>query len=885
MDNIKAPFFGGDPKNALFKWTTPLDASNFREFFESQLYIPVTLDVTESEYNALLPEEQNAKKFVRFFTPGAFAEPTKGNLYLKNNANVSCIKLVCIDIDPEKVKNPETGDWEETGVYPAAPIVDNPKILHSVLDGLNFAAYTTLNHKTGRPRIRIIIECSGFHPDLYPKAVEVFGSRLGLAYVTSESKVISQAMFRPTVFKDTDLTVNHPVFACNVKGQALTPEMFAGVTESTTGTPTPQKTTGGGFLDGLEFLRPKSEGVLLEDVAFALESISPNVDMMTWIKIAMSLRHQFEDQDDAAFDVFNEWSAAGNTYEGEEKARYRWDHTESKTLSRIPVTIKTFFKIAKDSGFKSKDLEARYFEQLVTWIKSQESLGELIEEGVTRIVTTPLISPVLEDSLLTVIKDAAKKNFGHTVNLASLKKRLRKIRADIQDKEKEQRDGEAETPPWAMGLIFVISTKKIYRFATTESMDRDAFDSAYEEKLLPTDKELEMKGEPVTRQGRATATIQPQKYVLNELKIPKVYDDIYDPANAEEHIITKQKVRYVNTYRKTHPKPCPETSEAQGQAFFNHIKLLIKEPAYQQAFMDFLAFMVQSPGVKIRYAILIQSVHGNGKGLIATCARGILGRGHVKSVDTKAVFSGYNDWAYGAQLTVLNEIRIAGHSRHDAMNALKEPIADKEVSITEKYRSHREVENVTNYLIFTNHQDALALERTERRYFVIRSPLQTEAHVNKLNESGALDPMKALVDADEFGGLRHFFENWEISEDFNPNGPPPKTKYFYEMVENSSSEAQSLVSEIITDGDNPFAQEDLISSGRLLESVNLGMAKKTNAKHMGTILTQMGYFCAGRYRVNTERHTLWVEYNSPIVDLDLGAIIEARVANCGEELL
>ncbi len=880
MSQPKLPFFGGDPKNALFKWASPLEATDFKGFFESEIYIPVTLDVTEEEYHASPLDIQKAKKFVRFFTPGTFKKPTKGNNFAKNKDNVSAIRLVCIDIDPEKAKDPATGDMVETGVYPAAPIVENPKILFSVLDGLNFAAYKTLNHQDDRPRIRVVVEASGFAPSLYPKAVEFIGSKLGLDFVTTESKTSSQAMFRPTVFKDTDLTTNHPVFAFHTRGKALAPEAFAG---EGVGNHDAQPDN---FLEGLEFLRPRSEGVALEDIETALEAVSPNVDMLTWIKIAMALRHQFEDQDDEAFELFDKWSSEGKTYEGTERTRYRWDHTEAKTLSRMPVTIKTLFKIAKDHGFKDTDLENRYFEQLTLWFFQQESLGELIEEGVTRIVTTPLISPVLEETLLESIKEAAKKNFKKKVNLASLKKRLRKIRADIQDKEKEQQDQEAGIPPWAMGLLFVVNTKKIYRYHTTESMDRDAFDSAYAEKLLPSDKELEQRGEPVTRQAKATPTIRPQDYVLNELKIPKVYDDVYDPANAEDHIVVKNKVRFVNTYRKTHPKATAATADAQGETFYNHVKLLIREPAYQRAFMDFVAYLVQNPGAKIRYAMLIQSVHGNGKGLIASCIRGILGRQHVKSVDTKAVFSGYNDWAYGAQLTVLNEIRIAGHNRHDAMNALKEPIADDIVSITEKYRSHREVENVTNYLIFTNHQDALALEKTERRYFVIQSPLQTETHVDELNKSGALEPMKALVDGRKFGGLRHFFEQWEISDDFNPNGPPPKTHYFYKMVEQASSEAESVVLETLDDGDNPFVQKDLISSGKLLNHVNANIARKTNAKHIGAILTGLGYYSAARCRVDSsERHTLWLEYDSPIADLDLGRILRKRIETSGEELL
>ena len=123
----------------------------------------------------------------------------------------------------------------------------------------------------------------------------------------------------------------------------------------------------------------------------------------------MALRHQFPDQDDEAFEMFNRWSAEGESYEGEEKARYRWDHTSATTTTRLPTTVRTLFKIAKEGGWSNPSLAQKYFQDLKEWLETRETLEELVDQGMRRIITTPLLSSIYEESLLNIIKKRAKK--------------------------------------------------------------------------------------------------------------------------------------------------------------------------------------------------------------------------------------------------------------------------------------------------------------------------------------------------------------------------------------------------------------------------------------------------------------------------------------------
>jgi hypothetical protein len=858
MSQLK--FFGGDPSaKSKFKFVSPLQCSTFQGFFETQLWAPVRLALTEAQYRALPKDEQKLAKWVRYFTPGAFRECESGNLYPKNNENVESISLICIDIDT---------------ATEAQPIFENPKLLWEMLDGFNFVVYTTLNHRPEAPRLRVIVEASGFEPALYAEASNFIAGKIGLPTLNKESQIPSQAMFRPTVFADSD---GNPVLLHNLKGSPLAPEHFQG---QTTLLPKALQTKAkeGNILEGLEFLQPIIEGITLGDAAEALNHVSPNCSMHDWIRCAMALRHQFPDQDDEAFQVYDSWSSGGATYEGTEKTRYRWEHTSPNTFTRLPTTIKTLFKLAKDAGWDASEKEEDRFQYLKSWIHAQGRIGELVEPGLQKIAASPLLTSVYEEALIAELVKAAKK-LGFNATISKMGKRLRALKALIRDRQYKQEEAERGTPDWVKGLIYISKLEVFYRYQTGEQVSRSSFDSTYAKMLLPSERELEERGD-TSRQAKNTPTIRPQDFVLNELQIPCVYDDCYDPLNPDDHISTKGGVRFANTYRRSYATPKPGLAKEHGQILKNHVALLIAEPEYQRQLLDFIAFMVQHPGRKIRWAFLIQSAQGNGKGLIAKALRGVLGRGNIKTVDPEAIFSQWNDWAYGTQLTIMNEIRLTGHSRHDVMNKLKEPIADDHVSVNQRFRDNREVENFTNYLMFTNHRDALALEQRERRYFVVFSPLQTDKDIEALNQSEKLQPLQDLVDGGEFGGVRAFFEEWEISSDFCPNSPPPKTAYFAEMAKVTKSEMETVFDEIIAEGDNPMIKGDLLSASSLLAMLNTELPKSVSAKALNQLLSSKNFNYVGRQTIMGERHQIWVNRNAdffPFDNDDFEAIFKERI--------
>jgi energy-coupling factor transporter ATP-binding protein EcfA2 len=298
--------------------------------------------------------------------------------------------------------------------------------------------------------------------------------------------------------------------------------------------------------------------------------------------------------------------------------------------------------------------------------------------------------------------------------------------------------------------------------------------------------------------------------------------------------------------------------------------------------LDYIAHCVQFPGKKIRWAILIQGAEGCGKSFLAKVIGTILGEDNVKFLSNDAIRSQWSDWTIGTQVNVIGEIRVAGHNRHDIMNRLKEAVTDDRISVTQRNRSVRTERNLTNYVMFTNYQDALALMHGSRRYFIVKSALQTEEQVLALGPEYFNELFEAI--AQNAAGLRAFFEDWVISDDFPADGRAPKTIYLEEMIEDSANDLVGAIRRLIREGESPLIADDMIYSG-ILESALELEGLRESPQVVARMLREENFVrLAGRgIEINGMRKALWVK-SGKFAGLSDAQIFEiARQRANGEE--
>lgn len=840
---MAARYFQGKSVTGL---VTESAARNFREVVDTLRICP-TLGITREAFLALDKKKRNELKQVPFFVAACFKETPSKRVY----EQATRCNLIFIDIDPETKK--VEGKTVETGRYPASPFYNNPDTLYSALEGFNFAAHITASSTPEAPRMRIVVDANNIPVSSYPRAVATVASLLGLPLLTTESRVAVQPMFVPTMFQgSTD--DDHPLIAYRVDGRAFGQ---ADISDSLFPEYATAKQPGSldAGVDALEFLRAPVPEINLAIAGEALQSIDPDCSYFEWLECAAALKHQFSPkQAEEAFALFDEWSSGGSKYGSEEETRAKWDSLRPTPVGRLPVTIRSLLRQAVASGWDDKKVKEDCFAKLVRWIEEEvETITGLMEHGVKKILAAPLISNVQEDVLIHKICAQAKKRFAYTISATAIRKDIARVKAEMKAQAKPTE--KIREPRWAKGVCYISATQEFYRQRTGESYSKEAFNATYARWLLPSEDALKDMGVAITPAALSAPLVQPADYALNHLKIATVYDYAYDPSQPTDIFFVHRGRKFVNTYAPTYPELDPKNADKAGALFIRHLETLVAEPEYRQTLIDFMAYMVQFPGKKIRWAVLIQSVEGAGKTFLAEVMKAVLGTEHVKTISGEAIKKGWNEWSFGSQLIVLEEVRVAGTNRKEVMNALKPLITNDDISINQRNRDTREAANISNYMLFSNHHDALALTPGDRRYFVVKSPLQHKAQVQALGEN-YFPPLFGML-RDMPGALRCFLDNWEISPEFRPDGHAPRTKYVQEIINDSSSDLAASVRRLMLEGDYPLLQYDIVSAKTILDVLHLEEGIHATPQQVAHVLREEGFRQVARHAFGTERHYIW----------------------------
>ena len=272
----------------------------------------------------------------------------------------------------------------------------------------------------------------------------------------------------------------------------------------------------------------------------------------------------------------------------------------------------------------------------------------------------------------------------------------------------------------------------------------------------------------------------------------------------------------------------------------DHIRMICGSAKNAEILTQWLAYQVQFPGRKILWSPLIQSAEGVGKSFLGDVLRCGLGMGNVGVVNPQQLTTTFNNWAGGVCVNVLEELKIRGHNRHEALNALKPLITDKFIQINTKGVSAYTLPNVTNYIAFTNSMDALPLSAADRRWWVIQCPLVHFSEVPD-HENYFRKLFDGLLDHAEEVCL--WLREYEISDKFLNMKQAPMTdaKALMVATEEASFDGLSEVREVIETGGYLF-DEEIISSADLFSEVKAEYPDLYLHTHKRSqILKRLGY--------------------------------------------
>lgn len=770
---------------------------------------------------------------------------------LRNDANAESLVLVCFDIDEAEY---------------ARPFFESPETLSDALYPYNFLCYTTATHTPDNPRVRILVDVEELDvstPEkrkVHKKLVYHVARLLGLPANWKgkrESYTLSLPMYRPVQFEGEPF---NSVLVSRTLGRELQlldiPDEVEGEFQKTyayQGDPDAEEC-------GLAFLPIRDLEV--EDLREALFKIDPDCDYKQWTEILTAFRHQFRGEEAAedAFNLADEWSQTGAKYcEGDTYSK--WQSFRPDPVGKIPVTIRTFFKYAQDAGWQPTKVAAKVRLAFNDWLAECEDLDELMREGPERIAAVPFQDKLSDAAMVVALGKRIHAVGKIRISETKIEKQISKLRHVTR---LEADDG--NMPAWLRPWCYITTLDMFYNTLNSEQVKPEAFNRTFMEVMMPGEKDEES-----ARSGRPL--VMPADFALNVKKIRRVGGIIYDPRHGgSEPFFSKGGRDFVNSYRPASvPKEDEVNSAKAGKILRRHIATLITEPDYQELLLAWMAFIVQRPGVKCRWTPIIQSAEGSGKGILMSILASAIGKENVKYTDVSAITSNFNDWGVGCQVNVLDEIRVQGRSRAEVMNKLKAFVSNDDVAFTAKFKNTETIENITNFIAFTNFHDALYLTETDRRYFVLKSRLQSKGQILELNNTvvGGKKYFELLtwLFQEHGGAVRHFLLNHTLPKSFDPNGEAPDTPYRRQMIEESKNPLQLEIESLIGDDDCPLIAEDVI----LLDDLVARTEKHARNNHSVThFLLDLGYqaFDGGKkYRVNGNKSPVWVHRENFIPEL------------------
>lgn len=575
-----------------------------------------------------------------------------------------------------------------------------------------------------------------------------------------------------------------------------------------------------------------------------------------WLCVGMALHHQFKGGDDA-LSLWIEASSRADNFD-EKACRYRWQ--KSFKTSRDGGNVTTFASIkamvASEGGMDV--VKANLFEELV---ESAENVSNLDEYEAFKKRVRKVSAADLPKDLRLMVGAALHSSFGKSAGLTKAEIRDQLAPAKVSGGNLVLQGGQGgAAPDWVRGWVYCEVPSEFANVELDYRIKRESFNAKY-------DREPECMNNPDPEAQKVHAA----EFALNAVQIPTVVDTMFWPG--AERIFTFEGCDMLNTYYRdgvdpVAPKDCTEEEFEAVNRFLQHIDLLVEDPQERGVILDWLSYVYQNPGKKMTWALLIQGAEGVGKSYFGNVMQTLLGR-NMKTIDATAITGRFNGWAHGATLVAVEEIKISGENKYDIIDRLKPIISNSVVSIEEKGRDIRTVPNFSNYMMFTNHKDALPLSENDRRYAVIFSRFQSLEELN--GYFGSSEKAQAYFDRlfadleEHAGAIAGFLSSYRQSASFAPKGRAPVTSSKARMQRFSFSETDDFIDNAIGI-DCPIFNARYIDATWLTETCQAEGVQAPSGRALGAALRGKGYEPIAARRVKISKgmqgstyHYIWVK--------------------------
>lgn len=340
-------------------------------------------------------------------------------------------------------------------------------------------------------------------------------------------------------------------------------------------------------------------------------------------------------------------------------------------------------------------------------------------------------------------------------------------------------------------------------------------------------------------------------------RIPGVDHLRFLPQEPFGHIIPDELGRLgVNTYR-------PIITQHQAgdvSVWLNHLERVLPVQRDRDIINSYMAAVAQRPGVQIGWAPVIQSLEGAGKTAFQRIMQAMVGRVYLHSPKAEDLVEGggkFNAWIRNKLVIVVNELRVGSNDKRDLVEILKPLITDDYIETQSKGIDQEMFDNCTNWIMFTNYQDAIPINANSRRFCVMYSALQDVSDLQRAGMDG--DYFNRLYSWLRTGGASavvEWLQRYQIPDEFNPARHAtraPQSSSYAAVLEQSRGPIEQLIQQAVEGGVQGF-RGGWVSSIALASYVREQTGRTHGPRAVAKALETLGYFKIGR-----SSHAFWQE--------------------------
>jgi hypothetical protein len=586
----------------------------------------------------------------------------------------------------------------------------------------------------------------------------------------------------------------------------------------------------------------------LEEAADLLEYQPSDIDYDDWVEIGQALHLQFDGAEEA-LRMWDRWSAeAEDRYEeGLCEKKWRSFHTAAE-LGRQPVSLRKLIKeIAQNKKYAKHDRVKYWAEQM----QQTDDRAVLFDDLPERIRRDALLDAFGREELAQRLGTRLKTVTGSKPKIDQLRELLK---PDITDA-----DDDHEVPGWVKDWVYVTVGDTFFSLTEHTEVTRSGFNAKYDREIPKDDQ-----GNP--RYRAADGALQRWgMHVVTRID--------YNPLAGPRYTVDGVPGEFVNRYD---PESVPverKVDEAARDTILAHIALLLPDTREQQLLLNWLAYVCQNPGIKVRWAPYLCGPEGDGKSFFCNLLQTTMGLSNVNILaGSQFENSSFTDWAVGQSVLFIEEMKLHGHNKHDAANRLKPYITNPMIPVHPKGRPAYTALNTTQYFITSNHMDGVPITSGDRRYMFLRTAFNVETLIRFRIENP--DYYKNLFGALETspGGLRRWlvrYDDWH--PDFDPNGNAPITAAREQVIEMSKNDIDSVCEDVIREKP-PGVLDSWVASASFVAAVQrkLGDDFYGGKQKLAKLAAQ--WLAANHWKyVGEEKHRIgpqkiesrfWTKYNS-----------------------